>query len=329
VRIGPTLAIPELLRSLGADPVKVITESGLDPAVFASPDNRITFAARGRLLRQCAVSTGCAHFGLLVGQTGGLSGFGMVGLLARYSADVGSALRSIVRFLHLHVHGATTVLEVYGDRAVLSYRIYEPGVEGTDQLGDGAVVVMSNVMRELCGPDWKPAGALFAHRRPDSIRPYQKALQAPLVFNAEQYAIVFASSWLSRAMPQVDPQLRQLLRQQIEALEARHGDDFAAQVRGVLSSALLTGRAGEAEVAAIFSMQPRTMSRRLAADGTSFRKLVDECSFEIARHLLEFSRQDVAQITAALDYADPSAFTRAFRRWSGTTPARWRASRAS
>jgi AraC-like DNA-binding protein len=140
---------------------------------------------------------------------------------------------------------------------------------------------------------------------------------------------VFASNWLARTFPQIDPQLRLLLRQQVEALEARHGDDFAAQVRGVLSSALLTGRAGEAEVAAIFSMQPRTMSRRLAAAGTSFRQLVDECSFEIARHLLEFSRQDVAQITAALDYADPSAFTRAFRRWSGTTPARWRASRAS
>ena len=71
-------------------------------------------------------------------------------------------------------------------------------------------------------------------------------------------------------------------------------------------------------------MHSRTLNRRLNAFGTRFQALVDEIRFEIARQMLEDSRREVGQIAMTLDYADASAFTRAFRRWSGTTPAEWR-----
>jgi AraC-like DNA-binding protein len=71
-------------------------------------------------------------------------------------------------------------------------------------------------------------------------------------------------------------------------------------------------------------MHGRTLSRRLRAYGTSFRELADEVRFEIARQMLENTELEVAEIAITLDYADASAFTRAFRRWSDTTPARWR-----
>jgi AraC-like DNA-binding protein len=95
----------------------------------------------------------------------------------------------------------------------------------------------------------------------------------------------------------------------------------------VLRTALVTGHAKSDQVAALFSMHCRTLNRRLNAFGTGFQKLVDEGRFEIARQMLEDSATEVAQIAGLLDYADASAFTRAFRRWSGTTPARWRATR--
>jgi AraC-like DNA-binding protein len=95
----------------------------------------------------------------------------------------------------------------------------------------------------------------------------------------------------------------------------------------VLRAALMTGHAGADEVAALFAMHSRTLNRRLGAFGTSFRKLVDEGRFAIARKLLECTELDVGEIAGALGYADASAFTRAFRRWSGTTPAAWRTHR--
>ena len=96
----------------------------------------------------------------------------------------------------------------------------------------------------------------------------------------------------------------------------------------MLRTALLTRHASAEQIAALFSMHPRTLARQLQACGTRFQVLVDEVRFEIARQMLEQSTMDVGEVAAALDYADASAFTRAFRRWSGTTPAQWRAKRA-
>jgi AraC-like DNA-binding protein len=328
VRIGVASAVPTVLRSLGADPAKVVAEAGFDLEVFEDPDNLISYAARGRLLSRCVARTGCKHFGLLLGQQGRLSSFGLVGFLVQHSPDVGTALGSLVRYLHLHVRGAVPSLTVHGKSAVLGYDIYEPQVEATDQIGDGAVAVMLNIMRTLCGPDWKPTEALFAHRKPEDAGPFRRFFRAPLRFNAEQNALVFPAAWLAHSLSGADPELHRMLQKQIDALEVRHREDFPEQVRSVLRSALLTGHAKADQVATLFSMHSRTLSRRLSAFGTNFQELVDEGRFEIARQMLEDSAMEVSQIAASLDYADASAFTRAFRRWSGTTPALWRAKRS-
>lgn len=314
-----------MLRRLGVDPSAVLAEAGIDSTLFDNPDNRISLAARGRLFSRCVAATGCRHFGLLVGQQARLNSLGLVGLLAKYSPDVGTALRSLVRFFHLHNRGAAIELAAAGDRTVLGFGAHAPRVEAADQIGDGVVAVMLNLMRELCGAGWTPVEARFAHRRPDDVAPFRQFFGSPLRFDAEQYGLVFPTSWLSRALAHDDPDLRRLLHQQIDALETRHGSDFPGQVRSVLRSALLTDDAGAERVAALFSMHSRTLSRHLNAFGTNFRELVDEGRFEIAREMLEDSSLDVSRIADMLGYADASAFTRAFRRWSGTTPARWRA----
>jgi len=322
VRISSVLAIPEVLRSLGVDPDEVLAEEGLESTLFDSPDNRISQAARSRLLAHCAARTGCPHFGLLVGQQAGLYSFGLVGLLAKYSPDVATALRSLARFVHLHSGGAALELAVDGERSALALGL--PHVEAAEQLGDGGVALLLNIMRSLCGRSWAPAEVFFAHRRPKDVEPYRRTFNAPLRFDAEKYGLVFATHWLGRPLPDVDPELRRLLQQQVDALEARHRDDFPAQVRSVLQSALVTGNAGAGSVAALFSMHSRTLHRHLAGFGTSFRELVDETRFEISRQMLLDSALDVRRIADMLGYADASAFTRAFRRWSGSTPALWR-----
>jgi AraC-like DNA-binding protein len=327
VRIGGTLAIPAVLRSLGADPAEVLAEAGFDLELFDDPDNLISYAARSRLISHCVARTGCHHFGLLLGQEGGLHSLGLVGFLVQHSPDVGTALRNLVRYLHLHVRGAVPSFAVYGNSAMLSYYIYQPQVEATQQIGDGAVAVMFNIMRTLCGPEWKPIEARFAHSKPEDVGPFRRCFRSPLLFDADQYAIVFSADWLNRGLAGADPELRRLLQKQIDAIEVRYGDEFPEQVRSVLRTALLTGNAKADQVAALFSLHSRTLSRRLNAFGNSFQELLDEGRFEIARQMLEDSAKDVREIADLLDYADASAFTRAFRRWSGTTPALWRTER--
>jgi len=327
-RVGGVLAIPAVLRSLGADPAQVFADAGVDLALLDNPENQISFAERGRLVHQCVAATGCPHFGLLVGQRSALHQLGLVGLLVKYSPDVGTALRSLVRYFHLRARGAVVTLTLDGDAASLGYELYQRHSEASDQIADGALAFEFNIMRTLCGPAWTPSEVRFAHREPADARPFRRFFECPLSFDAGHNVLVFEASWLNRHMPTDDPTLRALLQQQIDVLEAAHSTDLPAQVRSVLRTALLTRHAGAEQIAALFSVHPRTLARQLQACGTRFQALVDEVRFEIARQWLEQSIMDVREVAAALDYADASAFTRAFRRWSGTTPAQWRAGRA-
>jgi AraC-like DNA-binding protein len=184
-----------------------------------------------------------------------------------------------------------------------------------------------NILRSLCGTGWKPSEILFAHRSPADIGPYRRLFGCRLVFDAEEYGVAFHASWLARPLPEADASLRKLLQLQVRALHARYGDDLPAQVRSVLVAAVMSRQANADKVAAMFAVHSRTLNRRLAAYGTSFKALADESRYAVARQLLETSSLNVATIADSLDYADASAFTRAFRRWSGDTPARWRRKR--
>ena len=121
-----------------------------------------------------------------------------------------------------------------------------------------------------------------------------------------------------------DPELHRLLKKQIEVLETGNNDYFPDQVRRILHTALITGHSKADDIAALFSMHSRTLSRRLKAYDTSFKDLADKARYEIAQQLLENSELEITQIAAASGYADASAFCRAFRRWSGITPSAWR-----
>ena len=324
LRVGGAAEILAVLEDFGVDSNEVLSEAGIDPELFADPDNLITYAARDRLFRQCVSRTGCQHFGLLVGQRMNLKALGLVGLLMRTSPNAGRALVSIVNLLHLHSQGAVMALRVDEDVAMLTYDAFEPGLEATDQTGAGAVAMMLNVMRTLCGPDFRPIEASFGHRRPADIEPFRKFFKVPLYFDAEHYALVFSRDWLDVRPPGADDELQQLLQKQVDVLESRYSLAFPDQVRQVLRSALITGYFSESEIAALFSMHSHTFRRRLDASATSFHELVDECRFEMAREMLLNTSLSVSEISASMGYSRASSFIRAFRRWSGMTPGKWR-----
>jgi AraC-like DNA-binding protein len=325
VHLGTSMPIPGILRSLGEDPAQVLADVGLDLALFDDPDNLISYAMRGRLVALCVARTGCRHFGLLIGQQLGLHSLGLAGFLVRASANVGDALRSMERLLRLHVQGATLSLNVDGGNATIGYHSYQPNVEATDQSGDGALAGLFNVMKTLCGAAWAPLEVQFAHARPEDLKPFRQFFKAPLRFDAAQYALVFPAHWLKHASVSGDPELFRTLQRRVRDLPGGEDDDPPEQVRRVLRTALLTGHGKVGEVARLFSMHPRTLNRRLQDLDTSFQQLSDEIRFEIARQMLENSSLQISGIAASLGYARASAFTRAFRRWSGATPAAWRA----
>ena len=111
----------------------------------------------------------------------------------------------------------------------------------------------------------------------------------------------------------------------IREAEASEGTSFAEQVRVVLHQLILSGTASSDHVARLFAIHERTLRRRLRSEETNLQLLVNEARFELAQQLLQNTSLSIAEIAVALQYRDPNAFSRAFRRWAQVSPTQWRA----
>lgn len=325
IRIAPLLAIPPLLREMGQDQAQVVAEAGLNLAMFDDPETTVSFLDASRLLGVCVARTGCEHFGLLVGQRAGIESLGALGRLMRQAPDVGTALRDLVLHLQVHDRGAIPTLVAEDGTVELGYSVYQKGAKNTGQIYDIAMAMALNLVKSLCGPDWLPSQVLFRHSQPTDRGPYRRLFKVPLRFDCDHSALVFPVACLAHPVKGANPVLRGSLEAEIEALMKRVDMDFVAHLRRVLSGLVITSRATSEQAAFLFDIHRRTLNRRLKAKGTNFQQLLDEARCEIAQQLLEGTQMPITDISAAVGYADGSAFTRAFRRWAGTSPTAWRA----
>ena len=328
VRIGPVAAIPDLLKEFGVAPNLPFLRAGVPLNTFNDPENRIAFEALGRLFSECATATGCAHFGLLVGERFELWGLGAIGYLMRNSPTVGEALQALLLHLYLHDRGAVPILiNLEASHVLLGYSIYRHGTPGTAHLYDVAIAIGYRLLKQTCGTTWKPAQVQFSHAQPKDPRPYRRILGPSVRFDTEVSGIVFAASWLDCPIPGADPKLRDQLLSAIQQARLDSTMTFADIVRGMLHQMVLSGTSSAGSVALLFGIHERTLRKRLAAEGTSLQNLVSQTRFELAKQLLENTMLPLAEIASALHFADTAVFSRAFRGWSRTNPREWRSRR--
>jgi AraC-like DNA-binding protein len=320
-------AAPRLLRQAGVDPAEVALEAGIDSSLFADPAAVISFDALDRYLVKCVQATRCPHFSLLLGAEEGFANLGMVGRLVEHSPTVASALRNLSANFHHYELGATVTLVADDDTAVLEYAI-EQRVTAPELIADGAMAIAVGILRHMCGPRWAPIELQLRRSRPARTEPYRRILGERVRYGCPRNALLFPAQWLSHPLRGAAPDLRRFFRDQLAAMGGERPSAFPARLRGIIRSRLLGGTCASEDAARALAVSRRTLHRRLAANGTTFERELDEVRYDIARQMLEHSSAPMLEITASLSYANSSAFTRAFRRWSGHTPTEWRKQRS-
>jgi AraC-like DNA-binding protein len=324
-RVGPLVSLPGLLRELGADPAKVLARAGLAADALDEPERFVTASALGRLLQEAVKQTGCHHVGLLLGQRARLAHFGLLGELMRYSATVGEAMHMLAKHQRLNNRVGATYLLEHGDVATFGWTIYRRGVVARDQIYDGVLAMGLRLVAELRGGAIAPITVSLAHAPPADARPYRRAFHCAVRFDADQTAMFLPARVLAERVAHGDPARRAELEARAAAAA---GTDIDAQVRAAIRLLLMRGSCSGDEAAAMLSMHRRTLNRRLAEIGTTYRAVLDDVRFETARELLEYTNIALIEIATTLGYEDASAFSRSFRRWAGCAPSQWRASRA-
>ena len=325
IRVGGAIALPSLLREHGIDADALIAEIGLHAAAFEHPDNVIPFAKLGELTRLAAERTGLPDVGLRACRQTGLVMLGTVGYLVANSATVGAGLACLQSYLHLHDEGAAPHFKQEGSLAILGYEVLEPDLPGAEQIVFGALAIAANLLREICGARFKIREVDIAYRAPSDTSAFAAHFAAPVRFDADRNALVFDAAFLERPIAGANTLLRDLLASQLRD-KGQIGEGGVAndRIQRVMRTLLATGCISQDEVARAFGMNRRTFARRLQERGTTFRVLLDKVRFDAAQGLLRGSAVSLEDIANRLGYADVTAFARAFRRWSGESPAVWR-----
>ena len=320
-RVGAFTALPQLIRQLGVDPIPILKSAGVQADAFDDADNRIAYAALGRILQEGAARSRCAHFGLLVGRLWHLPDLGVVGELVRNSRAVGDALRALTVHQHLNSEGSVPFVREAAGVADLGVAIYEAGVAGLEQLFDAYMAAYVNFLRDLCGPRWAPSEVYIPSAKPRDCSHHRHNLKVMPRFGAEFCAIRFSAHWLGRPVEGADPELLRLAESRAHLSGA---PNIVQQVSRALRVLLLDGKNSGDDVARVLSMHRRTLNRHLHVQGTTFQCVLDKVRFEVARQLVSSSKISLDDVAGSLGYAGVSPFMRSFRRWSGMTPGDWR-----
>ena len=166
----------------------------------------------------------------------------------------------------------------------------------------------------------------FACPAPVHRQDYHKFFGAPVLFDQPVTRLVFSSSYLSLPIIRRDVALESFLREAPAniLIRYRHDNDLSARVRAQLNALPMADWPSLEELASGLGMSVPTLRRRLRGEGQSFGTIKDELRFVTAERLLQESSLSVAAVAAELGYSEPSAFYRAFHKWMGQSPGRFR-----
>lgn len=327
-RVASIGALPDVLARLGQPLPPLLEAVGLPVALFQDQDRPVAVARAAALLSLAAERTGCPHIGLLCGAAYRPETLGLAGLLCRNARDVGSALRGLALNLHLNGHTFVPSLTVTGDTAEFGLRLLAD-VPHDRYVVDVGMAGAFAIVRALCGPGWSPLEVMLVHAADDRRTAYDRYYGLPVRLGSDRNGIVFAASWLTRKVHGANAERLLLFERELAAISRRHPMPPALAARRALVACIARGDVSVRAVAAALGIQPRTLNRRLAAEGTSVFALTKEVRYQVARDLLANTTLSVTEIAATLVYGDSAAFTRAFRQWAGTPPQAWRRTRGN
>lgn len=302
-----------------------LRESAL-PVDFANPAARVPRSTVVELLERCATMTGDPLLGLRAGAATDSGDGGVAEAAARTCATLGEALECARRHFRLLSDETELVLVDDGTTTTCEFRAMFP-LHEQHLANDFAVASLLSFIERNTSRVVAPAEIRLAHERPVHASEYPRVFHCTrIIFNTEQNAVVIGNEHLSAPMVHSNPAAARAFDLHAGELveRLRSTAPTSRRVREQIARSLGDGTANMKVTAERLAMSEATLRRRLQDEGTTFADVLGDMRRELALHYLEEQSIRLSDIASRLGYGSATAFDRAFRRWTGATPGRYR-----
>jgi len=310
------------LEALGHPVDALLTEAGISRRIPVDPDERLPRGSMAKLWDLAIALTDDDHLGMHLAAATPIQSFDVHAYAMLSSPTLRDAYMRACRYQRLINESTDLTFSEHRMEGVLRHALPN-GRAASRQPAEFLVASWLRFGRLVTGTRWTPTQVQFAHDRPADTSEHDAMFGAPLRFSSGQTALHMPVAVLDLPNPKADANLLALLDRHAAILLDRHpaSTTTGARVRTWLVEQHSAGGPLAREAAKALSMSERTLHRRLQQEATTFRALLDQFRHEKAMALLTSRRHSIAEIAFLLGYSELSAFYRAFRRWTGRSPA--------
>lgn len=332
VAVYMTRPVIQFAAQYGVDLEKLYTTVGFNPELLKTPDEHIPRSIHYGIWREIVRLTGNENLGLHLGEAFSLSHYGIVGYVLLNCQTLNEVFEKFCKYTCLFCQEMLTQFTISDGMAFFECNSI-PGCKPDDNLletsrHDTECTFASSLptIKMLTGRALRPIAVWFRHQPPADLSEYNRIFQCDVKFSMPVDRLIFDANCLEWSVLSSNANLLSFFEEEAEAtLNQLNGDDcYAAKV----TQAIVQNLKGELPtvnaIASDLAMSTRQLQRVLKVEGTSFQKLLDQTRQDIALQYLKDPTIAIHSIAFLLGFSEPSAFNRAFKRWTGKTPRSYR-----
>jgi AraC-like DNA-binding protein len=312
----------------GLAPEPLIARLGLEAGAVCDPERRVAFEALFAVWAECMRAVRDPGLPLAAAKRVRLEDYAVLGFATTSAPSFRAALALLARYGAVHMDGCRWEVERDADAGGVRLRWMREGARtlGHRVANECAIAEALHAARQILGVALVPAEVAFRHAAPSSVKAHEAFFGVTPRFSARWEGLAFASDVLERVPRQANPGLASWLERQMATMLASRAQPatFADRVEALIEQELAAGAADLAGVARALAMSERTVRRALAREERTFRQVVEAVRRRRAEALLAAGTVTIDEVAFLTGFSETSAFARAFKRWSGVTPATFR-----
>ncbi len=320
------------LEALGYKTDQIFTKVNISRSVLDNADGGIPHTAMMAFWQEALALTGDDTLGLHLAEAAPLESFGVHAYALQSSPTLREAYRRACRYQRL-IHQATDLtFDEEADEGVLQHTLPD-GRSVPRHPAEFLVTLWVRFGRLITGSNWVPRLVCFAHDTPPNVSEHQRVFQTSIQFSSGRTAMHIPNHILDAPNASADPGLIGVLDDYAERLLEQTPTPPAVtlseRVRLQLLETLTGGIPTAEEISQSLHMSVRTLHRNLQQEGVTFSELLNQLRQEQATSYLANPNISISEVAFLLGFSEISSFYRAFKRWTGTTPAEFRAAKLS